>query len=134
MGNGMVPDCGLVPSIITSTRSGGSYQTCNLKAKSEGVKTKLRDSLFCHGISLFNCLPVQLREFDGGLNEFKIHLDRFLKKIPDQPEVPGLIPEAVDIFGKASNCIIDWVRILNPSCDLKSNADLYYDYDFTNVT
>ena len=128
MRNGLVPDCGLVPSNTIGTRSCETYQTCSTKAKLPSVKTKLTDSLFCHGIKLYNCLPLPLREYNGTLNEFKIHLDRFLKKLPDQPEVPGLTPETVDIFGQPSNCIIDWVRILNPVCGLEKDLDIFYDF------
>ena len=78
---------------------------------------------------LYNCLPLQLREFDGELSEFKLHLDRYLKKLPDQPEIPGLIPDAVDIYGKPSNCIIDWVIIINPPFNLKTKDDMFYNFD-----
>ena len=53
MRNGLVPDCGLIPSLVTCTRSQESYQNCAIKAKTDGVKTKLKDALFCHGILLF---------------------------------------------------------------------------------
>ena len=129
MRNGLVPDCGLVSVKNTGTRSNNTYQTCNIKAKNDGIKTKLKDSLFCHGISLFNCLPLQLRELNESLTDFKVNLDRYLRKIPDQPEVPGLIPDAVDLYGKPSNCIIDWVRILNPPFKLKTDADIFYNFD-----
>ena len=129
MRNGLVPDCGLVPASNNGTRSMESYQTRPIRAKYDGIKTKLKDSLFCHGVSLYNCLPLQLREFDGELSEFKLHLDRFLKKLPDQPEIPGLIPDAVDIYEKPSNCIIDWVRIINPPFKLKTNDDMFYNFD-----
>ena len=128
MRNGFVPDCGLVCASNTGTRSSDTYKPCSVKATSAGIRTKLNDSLFSHGVLLFNSLPITLRMFNRTPTEFKIHLDRFLKKIPDQPQVPGLTPEAKDINGPPSNCLIDWIRELNPVCDLNDDSDLFYDF------
>jgi hypothetical protein len=40
------------------------------------------------GPRLFNCLPRELRDFEGTLETFKSKLDVFLKTIPDKPPVP----------------------------------------------
>ena len=41
------------------------------------------------------------------LDDFKIHLDAFLNKLPDVPPVPGLVPRATNmILSKPSNSVL----------------------------
>ena len=48
------------------------------------------DSPFNRAKMTFNSLPKELRNItDVGVDNFKTQLDRFLSKIPDQPNVPG---------------------------------------------
>ena len=91
-----------------------------MEAKSEAVKTKIRDSLMVNGVNLFNSLPRIIRNIKNDLPEFKKKLDAFLNKVPDQPECPGYRPEARDINGHPSNSIIDWIRIM----DFNDNDDI----------
>ena len=72
-----------------------------LKAKSEKVKT-LRHNFFSHsGPRLFNLIPGQIKSAQT-LQSFKNNLDKFLRKIPDYPPIPGY--KRVN-----SNSLVDWV-------------------------
>lgn len=52
------------------------------------IKNKLDESLPVIGSRLFNCLPAEIREVEGGLDSFKKKLDTFLRTIPDKPVLP----------------------------------------------
>ena len=72
-----------------------------LKAKSEKVKT-LRHNFFSHsGPRLFNLIPGQIKSAQT-LQSFKNNLDKFLRKIPDYPPIPGY--KRVN-----TNSLVDWV-------------------------
>lgn len=54
------------------------------------VKTLLYGSLSVNGCKLFNSLPRYIRNLTGCTTEaFKMHLDKYLVQIPDQPKIPG---------------------------------------------
>ena len=111
MYNGIVPDVGLRVNMNTNnTRSGQILQTRALKAKSDSIKTKMKDSLLYNGVRLFNSLPRYVSGVKDDIQVFKSNLDNYLSMFPDQPEIPGSLPEATDIYGKQSNSIIDWAR------------------------
>ena len=40
------------------------------------------------GPRLFNCLPMDIRGYEDGLDGFKRKLDRFLSTVPEQPGLP----------------------------------------------
>ena len=64
-----------IPAINTHATS----RTKNLVEKSFPVQ----------GPRLFNCLPAQVRNFDGSFESFKSQVDKFLTIIPDQPCTTG---------------------------------------------
>ena len=50
------------------------------------------------------------------IEDFKIKLDQFLSKIPDQPKIGDLIPAACDLYTvKPSNSIVDQARVMRKS-------------------
>ena len=54
------------------------------------ASTKLEGSLTIDGPKLFNSLPKHVRDLKGvSLQKFKRALDLHLKKIPDNPQIPG---------------------------------------------
>ena len=63
------------------------------------------------GPKLFNCLPKEIRNFTkGGVEDFKVHLDAFLSRIPDEPRCQGLTPGATDmLLSKPSNSLLHQV-------------------------
>ena len=62
-----------------------------------------------NGPIFFNILVRNMTK--GSEDDFKIKLDQFLYRIPDQPRTPTLVPEASNQFtAKASNCLIDQIR------------------------
>ena len=93
----------------------------NIHVKSEKVKSMIRDSLLYNGVRLYNSLPGYVTGVSDDLALFKKNLDEFLAVIPDQPAIPGSFPEARDIFGNASNSIIDWTRHLGLVDDFPSD-------------
>ena len=61
------------------------------------TKRRRFSSFFYKAPQLNNLLPVELRQEEHlinphqiNVNEFKVKLDKFLEKIPDQPTTPGL--------------------------------------------
>ena len=71
------------------------------------IKTCKDNSFFVKGPKLFNCVPQEIREFEGKLNTFKQKLDKFLRTVPDQPGSPG--PEYAR--RAATNSLIDQVEL-----------------------
>ena len=81
----------------------------------------MRDqSLIVHGGKIFNLLPYEIRNWSGSKELFKLKLDTFLARIPDQPASPGLIPAPVNsITCKNSNALYDWIfhlKLTDRSC------------------
>ena len=116
--NGFVPDIGLVLNTNQNTRSANILVPKNVTGKSEAVKTKLRDSLLYNGVRIYNCLPKYVTSVTDCIDTFKKNLDLFLGMLPDQPELPGSIPEACDLYGNPSNSLIDWVRHIGLDDDI----------------
>ena len=89
------------------------------------MQSKQRDSLQHNGVILFNSLPAGVRNITGEVSDFKVVLDLLLDTVPDQPAVPGFVPGARTLFGKPSNSIIDWMRIIDTSSfnELLTNDD-----------
>lgn len=82
-----------------------SHQKNGIKA----IQTKQDKSFSFHATMLFNCLPKELRNLTGISTErFKESLDLHLAKVPDQPKVNGLTPNATLISGQASNSLLAW--------------------------
>ena len=76
---------------------------------SGSAESLLVDSMRVEGVSLFNCLPESLKCWNGTQEAFKYNLDKFLERIPDNPDTETLIPDCVDYWGHSSNSIKDWV-------------------------
>ena len=58
-------------------------------------------------------LPIDLKTFDGTVNQFKNKLDRFLTLFPDRTLVDGRITGATNLEGDPSNSLKDWLRVLD---------------------
>ena len=78
------------------------------------AKNLIDQNLGVHGGGLFNLLPVDIRNFDGSTDDFKIRLDDFLKNILDKPQCEGLHPDPINsVTCKNSNSLMDWVPYLS---------------------
>ena len=66
---GLVPDIGLKFTDKSITRNNDTLLPVSLNATTEGVKTKLRDSLLYNGVRLYNTLTIRMIEND--YHEFK---------------------------------------------------------------
>ena len=65
------------------------------------------------GARIFNSLPVSLKKYCGHAERFKLHLDKFLSIIPDQPNGTSYeISTAVDTNCKPCNKIRTWTKYL----------------------
>ena len=72
------------------------------------MKNIKRSSLSIHGLNVFNAIPVAVRNMtDCKTEKFKGELDSFLKKIPDEPLIPGY----VEYRRGDSNSILDMVNV-----------------------
>ena len=97
----LVPNCGLEAS--TSDRRGRQVQIPQLKGPL-AIRSLREQSFQVNGPKLFNCLPPSITNLSGiTVDEFKLKLDQFLSKIPDEPNVEGLTPSACDLFSAIQN-------------------------------
>ena len=85
---------GHVPNVnnkVISTLHTRLGRKCKIPSIPSGRLGKIREaSLAFNGAKLFNVLPKPLRDMSGvKLEAFKSALDRFLRTIPDEPQIPG---------------------------------------------
>merc|ERR1712243_499459 len=85
---------GLVPNInnkITSKNHARLGRKCDIPSVINGRLSKIREaSLPFNGPQLFNLLPKHIRDLSGvKLTAFKAALDNYLRKVPDEPQLPG---------------------------------------------
>ena len=93
--------------LTTNERRGRSITIPPLNTSATMGNRSLIDKSFpIRGPRLFNVLPARLRNFEGSVDTFKRHLDKFLNEIPDQPCIPAYQQSA------PSNSIIDQLRVL----------------------
>ena len=72
---------------VSSARNGRS---CFLPAINNNIRGLRIGSLSFNGVRLFNILPKGLRNTNNcQVDVFKKELDKFLKQIPDEPQIPG---------------------------------------------
>ena len=107
---------GLVPNIAEGDASLSARwhqrrgRECQLpKVKSTApvrIQTIRRSSFAVNGPRIFNSLPQHIRDITNcDLNLFKSQLDRFLRKLPDQPLIPGYTAYRQC----ETNSVIDWL-------------------------
>ena len=85
---------------------------CILKAVNRSspkqVQRLIDASLPVHGQQLFNTLPLEIRNITGcTVDSFKRRLDRYLKTIPDEPQIPGYTAQR----RAESNSLLDMTRL-----------------------
>ena len=108
---GLVPNCG----ISIRTEEGRSGRTCKVPSVTRGARaavTSMKEqTLQVHGPKLFNSLPPYLRNLKRiSLDDFKMKLDKYLEKVPDEPAMPGLTPGASDDMARTTNSLIYQAR------------------------
>ena len=59
------------------------------RATTAKVRNMIENSFAIRGPRLYNCLPAELRNFQGSFPTFKSKLDKFLLRIYDKPCTPG---------------------------------------------
>ena len=76
----------------------------------KAIQTLKENSFQVNGPNLYNSLPKHIRNMKKStLDEFKMELDKYLQRMPDQPKIDGLIPWGQDREGKPSNSILHQV-------------------------
>ena len=111
--NGFVPSLGLGSNNKSTGRSGPTLNIEAIRGKVLSAKTLKAHSLKNHETAIFNMLPIDLKTFDGTVNQFKNKLDRFLTLFPDRPHMDGQITGATNLEGDPSNSLKDWLRVLD---------------------
>ena len=108
---GVVPNCG-VELAQPNERLGRKCKVPKLVQKGRQVIQTLREQGFqVNGVRLFNSLPKTLRNMNTNQDDFKSELDKFLSKIPDQPRLGGLVPEATcRLTARQSNSLLAWIQ------------------------
>ena len=77
-------------NIVANERRGRSIDIPPINTSATMANRTMIDRSFpIRGPKLFNSLPKRLRNFEGSVDTFKRHLDKFLSEIPDQPCIPG---------------------------------------------
>ena len=104
---GIVPNPGLLWT--DETRWG----RCILYVNTHGSNTRgshiKKNSFIYIAYKLFNCLPTEIRNFDGSMLSIKTALDSFLCSVPDEPRMNGYA-----MYSRAqSNSIISQVNFAN---------------------
>ena len=90
--NGLSPNLEDETSKIRTVYSGRRGLTCvipPLRNVSCRLQTIIDASFAVSGPRLFNCVPRELREYVGCIDNFKCKLDRFLATVPDKPVLLG---------------------------------------------
>ena len=86
---GVVPNLKAEKFTLVTETSARRGRTCNVPRlnprAAARIKSEIDASFPVYGDKLFNCLPKSLRDCDASANTFKKRLDKFLKRIPDQP-------------------------------------------------
>ena len=78
----LVPNIGIIIRHTSSHRNGLMLDTMNSK-----VSILRRATFQFTAPKIFNLLPKDLRNHDGSMDNFKLHLDEFLSLIPDEPRL-----------------------------------------------
>jgi hypothetical protein len=104
---GLSPNCG----VSWSPNSERNGRLCSIPARNKGkanVQAMRNQSFQVSGPRLFNSMPKSLRNTRNcSIEEFKMKLDLFLTKVPDEPKSDGLTPGASNqISGKQTNSLI----------------------------
>ena len=91
-----------------------------------------RQSLAVTGGLLFNCMPVEIRNWSGSTVEgFKKKLDGILSSIPDCPPTQDLTPVPIcQVTGRNSNSPIAWTRYMgiNTRCPIPTDDLVVNDF------
>ena len=108
---GFAPNCG-VELTQENPRLGRKCKVPKLSQNGRQAIQTLRENSFqINGIRLFNRLPKRLRNMKRYQEDFKLELDMFLSKIPDQPRIGALVPEAVCwTTARQSNSLLAWIQ------------------------
>ena len=111
---GISPNCG----ISVKFEGGRLGRMCkipilNTHAKAS-VKTMREQTFQVNGPKLFNSLPAKIRNMTKcSLEDFKMALDSYLAKVPDEPSVSGLTPGGCTPEARASNSLLDQAKRTN---------------------
>jgi hypothetical protein len=109
--SGLVPNCGL-SECPPSARRGRLLKLPQLGPKNGRYRTLKEHSYQTRAPRIWNSLPIQVRNSNTTLEDFKMVLDQFLMSVPDQPKVSGLTPGAMNMDGNNCNSIAAWIRLL----------------------
>ena len=103
---GLIPNFGINYSI---NKRRGRECTIPVLRESSAIKRLREQSFQMAGPRLFNCLPINIRNFTkASMDDFKEKLDFFLATLPDQPKVGDLIPSVCNqLTAKPSNSLLD---------------------------
>ena len=117
---------GLDPNVNNKITSTTHARKCSIPSVKNGRLSKIREaSLPINGPRLFNLLPKLVCDTTGvKLPTFKAALDRYLSKVPDQPQ----LPRYTAYRHASSNSLIHMVHVNNIStvrCASISGANLH---------
>ena len=103
---GMSPnfDAGTRIETVSSDRRGRLCRIPSRVRTRQRVETLRENSFPILGPRLFNCLPKEIRAYDGGLDGFKGRLDRVLAAVPDKPCLAHYYQAAVN------NSLVEQIR------------------------
>ena len=107
----VVPNCG-VELAQPNERLGRKCKVPKLVQNGrQAIQTLLEQGFQVNRVRLFNSLPKTLRNMNTNQDDLKSELDKFLSKIPDQPRLGGLVPEATcRLTARPSNSLLAWIQ------------------------
>ena len=108
---GVTPNCGIEVK-ADDGRQGRRCKVPSIATKARTSVKALRDQTFqVNGPQLFNVIPIYLRKMTKcPIEDFKMALDQYLERLPDEPSMRGLTPGACTAEARPSNSILDQGR------------------------
>ena len=90
-------------------RQGRLIQSPTLRSRNTAAISLMNYSFYNKSASLFNSLPYDIRNMNCNMNTVKHCLDKFLKKVPDQPRLLSY----AQYSRSTSNSLCDQIAFLN---------------------
>ena len=111
LAKGLVPNFGVEIHQAEGRQGGLLFRIPPISGSRSSIRTLKDRSLAVEGPRLFNSLPSWMRDTSVSKDCFKARLDSLLQLVPDQPRHKYCQPLPVNVYGRPSNSLRDWIRL-----------------------
>ena len=106
-----VPNCGIQVKLGEGRLGRMCMVPAINKHAQQAVQTMREQTFQVNGPRLFNSLPAKIRNMSKcSIDDFKMALDKYLERVPDEPNMTGLTPSACTAEARASNSLLDQTK------------------------